>query len=71
LTVIAFLITRCPVSINYKHFGCSIYEQKTEKEAIDIFEDKSKLIRHANIIRNKLSKLMMDYEMVKDTKDSF
>jgi len=71
LTVIIFLITRCPVSINYKPFGCSTYEQKTEKVVIDILEEKSKLIRHANILRNKLSKLMMDYETVKDTKDSF
>jgi len=26
------------ISINYKHFGCSLYEQKTETIVIDILE---------------------------------
>jgi hypothetical protein len=71
LIVTVLLITRCPVSINYKHFSGSHYEQKTDSIVIDSLEEKNKLIRHANRIRKKLSKLMMNYEMVKDTKDSF
>jgi hypothetical protein len=71
LIVTVLLITRCPVSINYKHFSGSHYEQKTESVVIDIWEEKSKLILHANKIRNKFSKLIMDYEMVEDFKDNF
>jgi hypothetical protein len=53
LTVTILLITRRPASINYKHFSGSCYEQKTESIVIDILEEKSKLIQHANRIRKK------------------